>query len=491
MAIYLKQSMKLAQQLIITPQLQQAIKLLQLSRLELNNLVQQELVENPVLEELALEDENKHEEKTHAEEVQKAKDEDKGHDHTSDEVGSDNQELLKEPVDFDWENYLGTYNSPGLPTTEKPPSDLPTYEATLTRSYNLQEHLMWQVHLSNFVGNEIKVAGEIIGNTNDDGYFIGTVEEIAEKTNATPEFVEKVLAKVQELDPPGVGARNLKECLLLQIKLLHKSNSVIKEIIQNHLEHLERHNYSLIAKKLKISTEDVREIAKLIQELEPKPGRPYSDENPQYITPDVYVHKLADEYIVTLNEDGMPKLQVSRLYRRSMMKGSSATDETKEYINDKMRQAMWLIKSIHQRQRTLYKVTKSIIKFQRDFLDHGITRLKPMVLKDVAEDIDMHESTISRVTTNKYMHTPRGIFELKYFFSSGVKKTEGDDISAEAVKNAIRKMVESEDTQKPFSDKDIADALKKEGHISIARRTIAKYRESMNIPPSSKRRRFE
>lgn len=490
MAIDLKQSLKLTQQLVVTPQLQQAIKLLQLSRLELSTLIQQELVENPILEENAPDEEEEEETTSHGEEVEHAKEDDKGHDHEEDEVGAKNEDLLKEPFNFEWENYLGIYNSPGLPTTEKPPADLPTYETTLTKSEDLQGHLNWQLHLSVFSEKDVEIGSEIIGNINDDGYLTATLEEIGSKINATPEEVEAVLKKIQEFDPSGVAARNLKECLILQAKMLTEETGLIVKMIEDHLADLEIHNYSLIAKKMKISVDDVKRIAKVIHGFEPKPGRPYSQENPLYITPDVYVHKLGDEYVVTLNEDGLPKLQVSNFYLRTMMKGSSATDKTKEYINEKMRQAMWLIKSIHQRQRTLYKVSKSIIKFQREFLDKGINYLKPMVLKDVAEDIDMHESTISRVTSNKYMHTPRGIFEMKYFFNSGLKKTEGEDIASEAVKQAIKKIVDSEDPKKPYSDFEIAEKLGGQ-NVKIARRTIAKYREALQIAPSSKRRRLE
>ena len=492
MAIEIKQSMRLSQQLVVTPQLQQAIRLLQLSRLELSNVIQKELLENPVLEEQQAEEEERAGDKAHGAEVESAKEKDKGHEHSNDEVGSSDENLLKEPANFDWENYLGIYNAPGIPTTEKRPAELPSYETTLSRSENLQEHLIWQLHLSVFSDREVEIGNEIIGNINDDGYFIATIDEIAERRKASSEEVEAVLKKIQEFDPSGVAARDLRECLRLQVELLgkKKGNDLIIRVINDHLTELEFHNYSQIAKKLKISVEEVRHIADFIRELDPKPGRPYSPDNAQYITPDVYVQKLGDEYVVTLNEDGLPKLQVSSFYRRTMMKGEQVANQTKEYINDKMRQAMWLIKSIHQRQRTLYKVAKSIIKFQMEFLDKGIDDLRPMVLKDVAEDIDMHESTISRVTTNKYMHTPRGIFELKYFFSSGVKKTEGEDIAAEAVKSAIQGIVEGENRKKPFSDQDIAEKLK-DRDILIARRTVAKYREALRIPPSSKRRRFE
>lgn len=490
MAIEIKQSIKMSQQLVVTPQLQQAIKLLQLSRLELSNLVQKELLENPILEEKQEDGDDKPSKDSHAAEVENAKDKDKNHDHSNDEVGSSDNNLQSEPANFDWENYIGIYNAPGIPTTERPPTDLPTYETTLTRKESLKEHLIWQLQLSNFTDQEISIGNEIIGNINDDGYLVATLEEIVKNIKATTGEAAATLKKIQEFDPPGVAARNLNECLLLQIKALGKTDEAIVRILNNHLMELEQHNYAKIAKKLKITLDEVKAYALFIHDLEPKPGRAYSTENAQYITPDVYVHKLGDEYIISLNEDGMPKLQVSNFYLKTMRKGEDVAGKTKEYINDKMRQAMWLIKSIHQRQRTLFKVSKSIIKFQASFLDHGISHLKPMVLKDVAEDIGMHESTISRVTSNKYMHTPRGIFELKYFFSSGVKKTEGDDMASEAVKNAIQKLVDMEDAKKPLSDHDIAKKLE-ESSIRIARRTIAKYREALKIPPSSKRRRYE
>ncbi len=498
MAIELKQSLKLGQHLVITPQLQQAIKLLQMSRLELSTMIQNELVENPVLEELDAEGQSDEDtaaenaEKSQGQITEEAKEEDKGHSHEMDTVGNADGEL-KEPADFDWENYLGNYSSP-WPTT--PPAnfeDLPTFESTLTKSESLQEHLLWQLHLSIFTPDEIAIGTEIIGNINDDGYFASKVDDLAQQLKVPPDQVESVLKRIQEFDPLGVGARDLQECLMLQTKHLGADSTLIQEIIANHLHDLERHNYPHIAKKLKQTLEHVRQLAKLIHELEPKPGRPFSEDNTHYIIPDVYVYKVGEEYEVVLNEDGMPKLQVSNFYRRTLMQKdgtNSTTGQTKDYIQDKLRAALWLIKSIHQRQQTLYKVTKSIFKFQHDFLDQGVNTLKPMILRDVAEDISMHESTVSRVTTNKYVHTPRGIFELKYFFNSSIQQVEGRDIAAEAVKNHIRKLIDSEDPKQPLSDQDLVATLKKQ-NIAVARRTVAKYREMMNIPSSSHRRRME
>lgn len=497
MAIELKQSLKLGQHLVITPQLQQAIKLLQMSRLELTTMIQNELVENPVLEELDPEAQSDEEaaaenaDKSQGEITEQAKEDDKNHSHEMDPVGNADGEL-KEPVDFDWENYLGNYNAPWPTTAPANFEDLPSFESTLTKTESLQEHLIWQLHLSVIPADDIPIGTEIIGNINDDGYLVGTVEEIAQQTKVPVEKVAAVLKKIQEFDPLGVGARNLQECLLLQTRHLNSDTQHIQDIIAHHLHDLERHDYPHIAKKLKLKTDHVRQLAKLIHELEPKPGRPFSEDNTFYITPDVYVYKVGDDYNIVLNEDGMPRLQVSNFYRRTLMNKDkdAASGQTKDYIQDKLRSALWLIKSIHQRQQTLYKVTQSIFKFQRDFLDQGVTRLKPMILRDVAEDINMHESTVSRVTTSKYVHTPRGIFELKYFFNSSIQQVEGRDIAAEAVKTRIRKLIDGEDPKQPLSDQDLVASLK-HANIAIARRTVAKYREMLNIPSSSHRRRLE
>ncbi|PIR20165.1 MAG: RNA polymerase sigma-54 factor [Deltaproteobacteria bacterium CG11_big_fil_rev_8_21_14_0_20_47_16] len=496
MAIELKQSLKLGQHLVITPQLQQAIKLLQLSRMELSTMIQKELVENPILEELGEgpSDEDiaaETAEKSQGEITEQAKEEDKGHSHEMEPVGNADGEL-KEPADFDWENYLGNYTSP-LPSAPAANfDDLPSFESTLTKSESLQEHLLWQLHLSNYNSDEVVIGSEIIGNINDDGYFAATIEEVAAQLKIAPERVESVLKRIQGMDPVGVGARDLQECMMLQTRHLGADGELIQEIIANHLHDLERHNYVHIAKKLKQPADHIRELAQIIHSLEPKPGRPFTEENTHYITPDVYVYKVADGYEVVLNEDGLPKLQVSNFYKRTLMqKNHNGSDgQTKDYIQDKLRSALWLIKSIHQRQQTLYKVTKSIFKFQHDFLEKGVGALKPMILRDVAEDIEMHESTVSRVTTNKYVHTPRGIFELKYFFNSSIQQVEGRDIAAEAVKSKIKQLIDTEDPKKPLSDQDLVATLKTQ-NIAIARRTVAKYREMLNIPSSSHRRRME
>ncbi len=493
MAIEIKQGLKLGQQLVVTPQLQQAIKLLQLSRLELSAMIQKELTENPVLEED--DDDDATEELSSVGELhEQAKMEDSGHDHSTDEVGSEAKDgQMKEPTDFDWENYINKYSTAeerALPSISEAPEDLPTYENTLTRTESLHDHLMWQLHLTNIPDAEMEIGEEIIGNINDDGYLQSTVEEIAATTNHDVDMVEKVLRKLHQFDPIGIAARDLKECLMIQARHLGEESTIILKVIDEHLADLERHNYQPIAKKQGIPIEKVKEIALVISNMEPKPGRAFSQESSQYITPDVFVHKLGEEYIVVLNEDGLPKLQISNFYKRMLSRQDDVAGQTKEYIQNKLKSAMWLIKSIHQRQRTMYKVTKSIVKHQREFFEKGVNFLKPMVLKDVAEDIGMHESTISRVTTNKYVHTPRGIFELKYFFNSSVGgATAQDHVASESVKNRIQKLIANEDVKKPLSDQEIADILKTQNKIDIARRTVAKYREMMKIPTSSRRRR--
>jgi len=489
MALELKQSVRLAQQLVITPQLQQAIKLLQLSRMELAELIQSEMLENPVLEDTEAGSADA-EEQSSSEKHEQAKDEDRGHDHSVDEVGQTDG-TMKEPSDFDWSNYLETYNAPGYTMErESRGEESPTFENVLIQTESLQDHLMWQLHLSSMPQEDVRIAAEIIGNINDDGYLQSSIDELATKLQCGPEAVESVLLKVQQFDPSGVGARDIRECLLLQVKQIGDNAGIVTILIQDHLQDLERHNYAAIAKKLDVPLDLVKEAAHLVSNLEPKPGRPFGGDSPQYITPDVYVAKVGENYVVTLNEDGLPKLRVSDFYRRALMRGSDVGDKTKEYIQGRMRAAAWLIKSIHQRQQTLYKVASSIVKFQREFFDEGLMSLKPLVLKDVADDIEMHESTISRVTTNKFMHTPRGIYELKFFFNSGIQQLEGGGVASEAVKLMVKKLINAEDQASPLSDQEISEKLKAM-NVDIARRTVAKYRESMNVLPSSRRKRTE
>jgi RNA polymerase sigma-54 factor len=371
-----------------------------------------------------------------------------------------------------------------MPSFRPDTEDLPNLEATLSGSPTMFDHLLWQVRMSNFVDEEERFALLVIGNLNKYGYLIDevTLDELAEESGLHPEDAEEVLLMIQEFDPPGVGARNLRECLLAQVRVLELDEDV-EAIIDRHLVNMEKRNYQAIAKDLDLPLEEVYAAAKIISNLEPRPGRNFSSEETNYITPDVYVHKLGDQYFVVPNDDGMPKLKISGYYRTAM----SGDSKAREYIQGKLRSAQWLIRSIDQRRRTIVKVTECIIDKQRDFFDQGITHLKPMILRDVAEAVGMHESTISRVTTNKYVHTPQGIFELKYFFNSSIRRMADDDIASESVKQAIKKLIDNEEKRKPFSDQKIVQELKKEG-IVIARRTVAKYREMLGILSSTKRR---
>jgi len=477
MALELRQQLKLTQQLIMTPQLQMAIKLLQLSRQELVDTIRQELEENPALEEV--------QETLAEEQATDQTDKDKKDEPAIKEVA------IEEKIhdDIDWSNYLDEYNSPGRINFESESKDTPRYEAFIASKESLSEHLLWQFLMTSPSRKEINIGSLIIGNLNRDGYLEISVEEIARMSNSDTKKVEKVLSRLQTFDPVGICARDLKECLLLQTKHLKIDDTLVTNIITDHLGHLEKRNYKVICKALKTSIENVIAAVDIIQKLEPKPGREFSDENPQYITPDIYVHKLENDFVVMLNDDGMPKLRVSSFYKKSISRGNKITSEVEDYIQDKLRSAAWLIKSIHQRQKTIYRVMESILKFQHDFFEKGISHLKPMVLRDVAQDIDMHESTISRVTTNKYAYTPQGIFELKYFFNSSIRRVHGGTIASASVQEKIRQIIAGEDPKNPFSDDKISKLLQ-ELQISIARRTVAKYREILKVLPSNRRKQI-
>jgi RNA polymerase sigma-54 factor len=342
--------------------------------------------------------------------------------------------------------------------------------------------------LYGFNEEELKVAQHVISYIDDDGYLKTDLAKIADDGEFSVQEVEEIIPFIQEFDPPGVCARDLKECLLIQARHLQEDTNDLVDIIQNHLKDLEKKNYEGIAKAMNTDLESVIEMCKIIFSMEPKPGRSFVAQDTHYVTPDVYVYKVGDEYMISLNEDGLPRLRISNYYK-NVLKGGSATGETQEYIQEKLRSAVWLIKSIHQRQRTIYKVAESIVKHQRDFFDKGPAFIRPMILRDIANDIGMHESTVSRVTTAKYMHTPQGIFELKYFFNSGISKNDGDALASESVKLKIKQLVAKEDPKNPLSDQKIVEILKKDG-LQIARRTVAKYRDMLKILPSSKRKKF-
>ncbi len=485
MALELRLQLKMSQQLVMTPQLQQAIKLLQLSRMELVELVQQELEENPVLEE-----------GVEAEPVEGAElDEAAIAEPSKDDAPADNQieEVKAEEEglgDIDWQTYLESYNLGGtVASSYEEDEDRPSYENLLTKSRTLTDHLMWQMTLTRFTESEQRLAAEIIGNIDDDGYLQMSVEDLSIETGIEPGVIEDLLGKIQEFDPPGVGSRNLQECLLVQLRHLGMDGSLAERILSEQIDALEKKNYQLIAKSLGTTLDEVFASAKIISGLDPRPGSPFGQEDVHYIVPDIFVHRVGSEYVVVLNDEGLPNLKINSFYRSALAGNTTVDKEAGEYIQDKMRGAVWLIKSIHQRQRTIYRVAKSIIKFQREFLDQGIEHLKPLVLRDVATDIDMHESTISRVTTNKYMQTPRGLFELKYFFNSGIGTTGGDVVASESVKMKIKDIIADENPKKPYSDQKIVVLLHKAG-INIARRTVTKYREMLGVGSSTERKRL-
>jgi len=498
MAIELKQQVKLSQQLVMTPQLQQAIKLLQLNRLELQALVQQELQENPVLEETL-----EQEVPTPGESADESPEEMAPEPVASTAEVAELTSAVSEPEgepsgeeasnadkfdDIDWQNYLDSNPHTGLDAPRATgDDDRPSIEATLSNRETLTSHLEWQLHLSDFDEDEAAVARFVIGNIDDDGYLRSSCEELARQSGADPALVERAIAKVQGFDPIGVGARDLRECLLLQLRALGVEDPIVLAIVDLHTDLLRKRDFRGLAKVLGIPVEEVAAAARVIGQLEPWPGRAFGGDDPVYITPDIYVYKIGDDFHVVLNEDGLPKLRISNTYREVLASGKRAEKGTREYVHEKMRSAMWLIKSIHQRQRTIYKVVQSIIKYQREFFESGVQNLKPLNLRDVADDIGMHESTVSRVTTNKYVHTPQGIFELKYFFNSGVGTFDGDSVSSETVKEKIRTIIANEDPRRPLSDQRIAEMLKV-ADIDIARRTVTKYREAMNLLSSTKRR---
>ena len=482
MALDLRLQVKLSQQLVMTPQLQQAIKLLQLSRMELLDVVTEELAENPLLEEGV-------ESREEGEDVAAL-------DGTAAEEPdtSPEQELKGEGEgmnDIDWQTYLEGYSlsRSDVRDSYEDQEERPSYESMLTRQESLQDHLMWQLKLSAFGDDQRRAALDIIGNLDDAGYLQASLEELAEAAGQDPDVYQAALERVQQFDPAGVASRTLQECLLLQLDRLELSDSLAATLLRDFVSELEGRKYPAIARALKVPQEDIFAAARLISELDPRPGRVYNTEDVHYIVPDIYVHKVDDEYVVTQNDEGLPNLRINSFYRNALNDSEKVDKQASEYIQDKMRSAVWLIKSIHQRQRTIYKVTRSIVKYQRDFFDYGIDHLKPLVLRDVAEDIDMHESTVSRVTTNKYVQTPQGLFELKYFFNSGINTGGGDSVASESVKSRIRDIVSGEDPKKPYSDQKIV-ALLKEQDINIARRTVTKYREMLGIGSSTERKRL-
>src|SRR5437867_8398258 len=482
MAMEARLSLRQSQRVVMTPLLQQAIQLLQLSTLELQEVVQKELLENPLLEELPETPEGQE-----APDSREAPVEPDPRVQQAAEVAPtpDTTQRQTDDLPFDLTAVMFDDHEERSLVAQEDRDDLP-FENIVRSVSSLTDHLDEQLRFATEDPVARRIGAEIIGNLDEDGYLRAELSEIAGRCASTPEEVERVLTEViQRFDPIGVGARTISECLLLQLRANPPVDPVSVEIIEQHFEDLSRRRYADSARALKLPVDRIMESVEEIMGLEPKPGRRFGGNDSRYIVPDVFVYKLGSDYTVVLNEEGIPRLRVNSLYR-SLLR-NSGVDEARQYVEQKLRSALWLIKSVDQRQRTLRKVTQSIVKFQREFLDRGLPHLRPLSLRDVGEDIGMHESTISRVTTNKYVETPQGLFELKFFFHSGIASGDGEMVSSVSVKKMIQDLLAAEDASKPQSDQEVAQALQKRG-LTIARRTVAKYREELGILPSHQRR---
>jgi RNA polymerase sigma-54 factor len=467
-ALETKLLLKTTQKLVMTATLQQAIKLLPLSRLELIQKVHQEILENPFLEDVA---------------TQEISDTDLANEELSQETQQESEEF-----EVDWEAYLQDFNS----SPDYPPDvgkEVRSLEATLKSETSLAEYLFWQLSLTVHDELQKQIGTYLIGNIDDDGYLQCQTEEVATVLGCDEAQICAVLRVIQSFDPPGIAACNLQESLLIQLHHLEMNDSLASKIVQQCLSQLDERYFQKIAKSFGVTINEVIAAVGLIRTLDPKPGSRFNSPRIEYITLDVVVVKVDDDYQVVLNEDGMPNIRINVLYQNVLRQNDGIQSETREYLEEKFRSAVWLMKSVEQRRQTLLRVTKSLCKFQREFLDKGLAYLKPLVLKDVADDIGMHESTVSRVTTNKYVYTPQGVFELKFFFHSGLESLEGDAMSSVSVKDIIRKAVAAEEPRKPLTDQQLMMILEAKG-VKIARRTIAKYRQELRIPPASRRKRL-
>jgi len=467
--------MNLTQKLAMTPSLLQKIELLTLNQLELSDLMTQELVKNPFLEEVP--DGGEPEAADNKKEKQ------------ADKKPDQEEKTQKEAFeDFDYEYFFGEYLNPGYRNREfEYIEDRPTFELFLTNQTSLSDHLNWQLNLSEVGNSHREIAQFIIGNINEDGYLNLSDEEIAEALDTDIERVREALAIVQDLDPAGVGARDLQECLLIQIRVLGLAGTLAEDLVRDYLPLIEKRKYREIAKRMNVEIEAVAEAMEMIRRLSPKPGEAHNNTEPIYIRPDVYIHKVGNEYQISINDEGLPQLRLNRAYRRLLLKGDDISKDTKSYIKERFRSALELIRSIDQRQQTIFRVCRAIIERQEEFLEKGKMFLKPMLIKDIAAELEVHPSTISRVVANKYAHTPQGVIELRRFFTVGVESANGENVSTVHVKEKIKKIIGVEDPKKPLSDQKIAKILSQDG-IQITRRTVAKYRDQMRIPGSRERK---
>ncbi|HXU10397.1 MAG TPA: RNA polymerase factor sigma-54 [Candidatus Binatia bacterium] len=480
MALEQKLNLRMTQRLIMTPSLQQAIKLLQMTKLELQGEITQELTENPLLEEL--QDGTTEPEKAEAETAEALPQQDGEAPEAPDKERDSFEEIDYESY---FQDYMDLSYRPQAPAEE---IEAPPLENILSKPQSLADHLLWQLDMGVIPPRQKEIARAIVGNLDEAGYLGASLDEIAAMGPYPMEEVERALHIVQDLDPPGVGARDLKECLLIQLSFHDMEGTPAETIVRDHMPLLQGRKFKELAQALGCSLDEVMHYVDTIRHLDPKPGKKYNAGSNNYVIPDVYVLKVDKGYTIVLNEEGLPRLRISSFYRRMIDRNNAdVTKETREYVREKFRSAFRLIKSLEERQRTIYKVAKSIVKHQQGFLDLGYEHLKPLILKDVADDIGMHESTVSRVVNHKYMHTPRGLYEMKFFFHSGISSTQGEDVSSLTVKERIKKVVGEEDAGRPLSDAAIVQILSNEG-LRIARRTVAKYREELRIPSSNERR---
>ncbi|MDP8262260.1 MAG: RNA polymerase factor sigma-54 [Candidatus Ancaeobacter aquaticus] len=473
MAFRLEQVQKQVQKLILSPQMKQAIHLLQVPLFELQTLAQEELTKNPLLEE-------------DIDDPQDREDYLKTDEEIDDDLGFKKEFDKLAELDDEWKEYYKQT------LTVKKHSDEDEekrryLESSITKEETLPDHLESQLLLLDLSDDEKHLGNVLIGNIDENGYLQETVENIASQNNSSIETIERILALIQSFHPLGVGARDIQECLLIQINKLGTSTPLLQEIISFHLDAISKKHYQQIAKELDVSVEEVQNIASIISFLEPKPGRMFSEERTEYVIPDVIVKEFEGKYIILLNDDRIPHLRISKLYRNLMQKDEGNT-QTKEYVKEKVKAGMWFIKNIQQRQQTIYNIATEIVNTQLEFITNGINHLKPLTMKDVAKKLGIHESTVSRAISSKYIETPQGVFQIKFFFSRGIEMDTGENISSTNVKNRIEELIKSEDPAHPLSDQKIIEILTNDG-IPIARRTIAKYRAELKIQPSNLRKR--
>jgi RNA polymerase sigma-54 factor len=464
------------QKLVLAPALQQAIKLLPLTNLELIEIIDTELSENPMLE--------------IEESIEEKKTKEPPEQDVSKESEKESAEAREEPKedDIDFKSFFQEYFDDGFPAYSSEKKEIPSLESTLSRSPSLWDHLSWQANLTFFDEKEREIANIIIGNINEDGYLIVSEEEVARATGASEEKVNEIREKIKKFDPVGVASLNLKEVLLAQMDYLEINDEIAQAIVNSYLPLLEKSEYSHLAKALGVPLATLKHHIEIIKGLNPTPGRKYAQEKTTYVVPDIVVHKEGTEFKITLNDEGMPRLRINHYYKKLLSKASEANPETLRFLKDKMKKALWFLRSLEQRNRTIYKVAKNIVDKQKEFIEKGIDYLKPLTLIELAQEIGVHESTVGRVVANKYIMTPRGVFSLKYFFHKSLTGDFGEEVSSLRVKDRIRKLVEGEDKEKPLSDIEIGDILAKE-NFKIARRTVAKYRKQLKIPPSHIRKR--